>query len=112
MRALSRSTLEELGHTQVEEACDGQDALSKAGAFQPDLVLVDWDMPTMDGLAFIKAFRRMNRKTPVIMVTAALEKDRMIEAIQAGVNNFVVKPLAAKALGQRIEETLARCKAA
>lgn len=112
MRALSRSTLEELGHTEVEEACDGQDALSKAGAFDPDLVLVDWDMPTMDGLAFIKAFRRTNRKTPVIMVTGALEKDRMIEAIQSGVNNFVMKPLAAEALGQRIEETLARCKAA
>jgi len=112
MRTLQRSVLDELGHTEIEEACNGQDALSKAGAFGPELVLVDWDMPTMDGLEFIRTFRRTNRATPVIMVTTEADKSRVIEAIQAGVNNYVVKPFTAQTLGRRIEETLARCRAA
>lgn len=112
MRALQRSVLAELGHTEIEEACDGQDALSKAAAFAPELVLVDQDMPTMDGLAFVRSFRRTNRKTPIIMVMAGADRNRVIEAIEAGANHYVVKPLAAQALGQRIEETLARCRAA
>lgn len=112
MRTLSRSVLEQLGYSEIEEACNGQDALSKIGAFEPDLLLVDWDMPTMDGLAFIKAFRKTDKTTPVIMVTTEVEKSRVIEAIQAGVNNYVFKPLAVEALGHRIGETLARCRAA
>lgn len=112
MRALARAVLGELGLTEIEEATSGHDALSKAGAFVPELVLVDWDMPTMDGLAFVRAFRRTNKRTPVIMVMAEADKSRVIEAIRAGVNNYVVKPLAAATLGQRIEETLARLRAA
>jgi two-component system, chemotaxis family, chemotaxis protein CheY len=108
MRALQRGVLGELGHTEVEEASDGQDALSKAGAFDPELVLVDQDMPTMDGLTFIRSFRRTNRTTPVIIVMAEADKGRVIEAIQAGASHYVVKPVTAQALNQRIEETLAR----
>jgi two-component system chemotaxis response regulator CheY len=92
----------------IEEACDGQDALSKVGAFQPDLILVDWNMPNMDGLAFVKAFRAGNKTTPLIMVTTESEKSRVIEAIKAGVNNYVIKPFTPDLLSQRIGETMSK----
>lgn len=109
MRNIQKSVLKQLGYTEIEEACDGQDALSKVGAFQPELCLVDWNMPNMDGLTFVKKFREQNKTTPIIMVTTEAEKARVIEAIKAGVNNYVVKPFTPDILQQRITETLARC---
>ncbi len=107
MRNIQKSVLTQLGHTHVQEACDGQDALSKVGAFKPDLLLVDWNMPNMDGLSFVKAFRQTNQSTPIIMVTTEAEKSRVIDAIKAGVNNYVVKPFTPDLLSQRIQETMA-----
>lgn len=112
MRTIQKSVLAQLGHTTVEEACDGQDALSKVGAYKPDLILVDWNMPNMDGLTFVKHFRQTNKTTPMIMVTTEAEKARVIEAIKAGVNNYVVKPFTPDLLSQRINETLAKCQGA
>ena len=109
MRNIQKSVLKQLGHTELEEACDGQDALSKIGAFNPELVLVDWNMPNMDGLTFVKEYRKQNKTVPMIMVTTEAEKARVIEAIKAGVNNYVVKPFTPDLLGQRINETLAKC---
>jgi two-component system chemotaxis response regulator CheY len=108
MRNIQKSVLKQLGHTEFEEACDGQDAMSKVGAFQPDLCLVDWNMPNMDGLAFVKAFRQQNKTTPLIMVTTEAERSRVIDAIRAGVNNYVVKPFTPDVLSERIAETLAK----
>ena len=82
--------------------------MSKVGAFQPDLCLVDWNMPNMDGLAFVKAFRQQNKTTPLIMVTTEAERSRVIDAIRAGVNNYVVKPFTPDVLSERIAETLAK----
>ena len=112
MRNIQKSVLAQLGHTQIEEACDGQDALSKVVAFKPDLVLVDWNMPNMDGLSFVKAFRQTNKTTPLIMVTTESEKSRVIDAIKAGVNNYVVKPFTPDLLSQRISETMSKVKQA
>jgi two-component system chemotaxis response regulator CheY len=112
MRNIQKSVLTQLGYTQLEEACDGRDALSKAPVFGPDLILCDWNMPNMDGLSFVKAFRQTNRTTPIIMVTTESEKARVIEAIKAGVNNYVVKPFTPDLLSQRISETLAKRQAA
>ncbi len=112
MRNIQKSVLAQLGHTQVEEACDGQDALSKVVACKPDLMLVDWNMPNMDGLTFVKTIRQTNKVTPIIMVTTEAEKARVIEAIKAGVNNYVVKPFTPDLLSQRINETLAKCQSA
>lgn len=112
IRRIQRSILEQLGHTEIEEACDGQDALTRVGSFQPELILLDWNMPNMDGLSFLKAFRQKNTATPVIMVTTEAEKGRVIEAIRAGVNNYVVKPFTPEILQKRIGETLAKAGAA
>jgi two-component system chemotaxis response regulator CheY len=68
-------------------------------------------MPNMDGLTFVKTFRQTNKSTPIIMVTTEAEKSRVIEAIKAGVNNYVVKPFTPDLLSQRINETLAKCGA-
>ena len=106
MRSIQKSVLAQIGHTEIEEACDGQDALSKVGAFQPELMLVDWNMPNMDGITFVKHIRQTDKTTPIIMVTTESEKARVIEAIKAGVNNYVVKPFTPDALSQRINETL------
>lgn len=112
MRNIQKSVLKQLGYTDIEEACDGQDALSKIGAYKPDFVLVDWNMPVMDGLTFIKTFRQTDKTTPLIMVTTEAEKSRVIDAIKAGVNNYVVKPFTPELLSQRINETLAKAKQA
>ena len=108
MRNIQKSVLAQLGFTCIEEACDGQDAMSKVGAFAPDLILVDWNMPNMDGLTFVKTFRQTNKVTPLIMVTTESEKARVIEAIKAGVNNYVIKPFTPDLLSQRIGETLSK----
>jgi two-component system chemotaxis response regulator CheY len=108
MRNIQKAVLTQLGHSDVHEACDGQDALSKVGAIKPDLILVDWNMPNMDGLTFVKTYRQSNKTTPMIMVTTEAEKSRVIEAIKAGVNNYVVKPFTPDLLSQRIGETLAK----
>jgi two-component system chemotaxis response regulator CheY len=112
MRNIQKAVLAQLGHTEVQEACDGQDALSKVVACKPDLILVDWNMPNMDGLSFVRAYRQMNKQTPMIMVTTEAEKSRVIEAIKAGVNNYVVKPFTPDLLSQRITETLQKVGAA
>jgi len=108
MRNIQKSVLAQIGYTQVVEASDGVDALSKVQAETPDLILLDWNMPNMDGLTFLKQFRERDKATPVIMVTTEAEKARVIEAIKAGVNNYVVKPFTPEVLSERIGETQAK----
>ncbi len=112
LRNIQRTVLAQLGFTEIEEAVDGQDALDKLGTLRPELVLVDWNMPRMDGLTFVRTLRLTNTSTPVIMVTTESERSRVMEAIRAGVSNYVVKPFTPEVLSQRISETMAKTKAA
>ncbi len=112
MRNIQKGILSQLGYGEIEEATDGLDALSKVGAFQPDLLLVDWNMPNMDGLTLVKKLRETGSRAPIIMVTTEAEKARVVEAIKAGVNNYVVKPFTPEVLSERIRETLTRAAAA
>jgi two-component system chemotaxis response regulator CheY len=122
MRNIQRAVLGMIGVTEVVQASDGLDALSKVGAFNPDLILCGWNMPNMDGLAFVKSLRRRARRRnylgkpigkqpPVIMVTHQKHKERVLQAIEAGVSNYVVKPFTPELLIARVEETLARLQA-
>lgn len=108
MRRIVRNLLKELGFANVDEAEDGAVALQKLKSSPYDFVVTDWNMPNMDGLTFVKQCRGKGLKTPIIMVTTEAEKARVIDAIKAGVNNYVVKPFTPDILGQRISETLAK----
>ncbi len=108
MRDIQKQVLAQMGLTDVHEACDGKEAWDVVATVKPDLILMDLNVPVMDGLAFVKAFRKANRTTPVIMVTNESSKARVLEAIQAGVNNYVVKPFAPETLTRRVRETLAK----
>ena len=108
MRNIQKNVLTQLGHTEVLEASDGKEALKILESEKPDLILLDWNMPNMDGLTFLKTFRATNTQTPVIMVTTEAERSRVVEAIKAGVNNYVIKPFTPDILQQRIQETLGK----
>jgi two-component system chemotaxis response regulator CheY len=112
LRSIERTMLEQLGYSQFEEAADGMDAMSKVGAFQPEMILLDWNMPRMNGIDFLKTFRQTNKTTPVIMVTTEAEKEQVVEAIKAGVTNYLVKPFTREQLSQRIVQTLSKKAAA
>ena len=111
MRTLQKNILAQIGYTDIAEAVDGLDALSKVNVENPDLILLDWNMPNMDGLTFLQKFREDNKSTPIIMVTTESEKPRIIEAIKAGVTNYVVKPFTPDVLAERINETLNKVSA-
>ncbi len=112
MREVQKSVLSQLGYTEVQEASDGEEALALLESSAPDLLLVDWRMPNMDGLSFVKAFRQSDATTPIIMVASEAERARVVEAVKAGVDNFVIKPFTPDLLSQRIQETLAAREAA
>ena len=90
------------------EARDGCEGLQSAVSHHPDAIVMDVRMPNMDGITFVKHIRQNDKTTPIIMVTTESEKSRVIEAIKAGVNNYVVKPFTPDSLSQRITETLTK----
>lgn len=111
MRSICAAVLEQLGHTQTAQACDGLDALSQVGSFQPDLMLVDWTMPNMDGLTMIRQYRARGGAARIVMLASCAEAGRLAEAAKAGADAIVVKPFTPDLLAQRIEETLLRSAA-
>lgn len=97
---------------QAALACDGLDAKSKVSSFQHDLILLDWNMPSMSGVEFLKQYRQEGSTAPVIKITTEAEKARVPEAIKPGANNCVVKPYTPDALAERVNTTLAKARAA
>jgi DNA-binding response OmpR family regulator len=112
MRILVKTILHSLGVKAVREAEDGADALKELAAFPADLAIVDWLMDPLDGLDFVRLVRTASDSTnpflPIIMLTGHTETHRIIEAREAGVNEFLAKPISAKALCQRILEIIER----
>lgn len=111
IRNIQKNTLAGMGHTDVLEAADGQEALTVLAAQRPDLMLVDWNMPNMDGIALVRKVRETDKALPMIMVTTEAERSRVMEALKAGVNNYVVKPFTAETLGEKIQQTMAKAAA-
>ncbi|MCH7703697.1 MAG: response regulator [Planctomycetes bacterium] len=112
IRNIQKNVLKQLGHTDVVEAEDGVQALAKFNEETPDLMLVDWNMPNMDGITLVRKIREINQTVPLIMCTTEAEKARVLEAIKAGVNNYVVKPFTVESLGEKINQTMAKAGAA
>ena len=108
IRNIQKNVLAQLGYTEVVEAADGVEALNQIGSARPDLVLIDWNMPNMDGITLVRKIRETDKRLPLIMCTTEAEKSRVLEAIKAGVNNYVVKPFTAETLAEKINATLAK----
>jgi two-component system, chemotaxis family, chemotaxis protein CheY len=114
MRTIQRRALEPIGGAEFCEAGDGQEALTAIAATPGgfDLILVDWNMPNMDGLTFVNKLRDKDKRTPIIMVTTEAEKQRVVDALKAGVNSYVVKPFTPETILEKVNQTLAKSKAA
>ena len=108
MRRIIINTLKRAGYNDVVEANDGKDALAKLKVEKPNFVITDWNMPEMDGLTFITTLRGMAeyKSLPVLMVTTRSVKEDIVEAMKAGVNNYIVKPFTPDTLKAKIEQTL------
>jgi two-component system chemotaxis response regulator CheY len=106
MRRIIKNTLNRIGYDDVEEANDGMDGLNKMDGVE--LVLTDWNMPEMDGLTFVKALRSEAKyaNVPIIMVTTEAAKKEIVEAIKAGVSDYIVKPFTPDTLKEKLDKVL------
>ncbi|WNO07892.1 chemotaxis response regulator CheY [Teredinibacter sp. KSP-S5-2] len=110
MRRIIKNLLRDLGFTNTQEADDGSTALPmlKNGDF--DFLVTDWNMPGMTGIDLLKECRADAKlaSLPILMVTAEAKRDQIIEAAQAGVNGYVVKPFTAQVLKEKIDKIFER----
>jgi len=106
MRRIIKTILNQLGYTNVEEAENGKQALAKLKKEKYDFVITDWNMPEMDGLTLVKEIRADEelKNLPVLMVTAEAKKENVMEALKAGVNNYIVKPFTPEILKEKMEK--------
>ena len=109
MRRIIKNLLNDLGYANVTEADDGQTALPILQAGGIDFLVTDWNMPGMPGLDLLKAVRSDPKlaKLPVLMLTAEAKREQIIEAAQAGVSGYVIKPFTAVTLKEKIDKILA-----
>jgi two-component system chemotaxis response regulator CheY len=104
MRRIEKQILNDLGYPNVDMADDGSTALPMLQSGNYDFVISDWNMPKMEGLELLRAIRADAKltKTPVLLVTAESKKEKIIEAVKAGVNDYVVKPFNAEIIKAKI----------
>lgn len=114
MRRIIKNLLHDLGYSDVTEADDGKTALPMLQNGNFEFLITDWNMPGMAGLDLLKAVRADARlsKLPVLMLTAEAKREQIIEAAQAGVNGYVIKPFTAVTLKEKIDKILASRAAA
>jgi two-component system, chemotaxis family, chemotaxis protein CheY len=110
MRRIIKNLLRELGFNNAAEADDGTSALPMLQTGKYDFLITDWNMPKMPGIELLKAVRADPKlaSLPVLMVTAEARRDQIVEAAQAGVNGYVVKPFSAETLKEKIEKIFER----
>ncbi len=113
MRRIIKNLLRDLGFNNTQEADDGLTALPKLQAGDFDFLVTDWNMPGMQGIDLLKAVRADAKlsKLPVLMVTAEAKKEQIVEAAQAGVNGYIVKPFTAATLKEKIDKIFERIEA-
>ena len=102
MRKIIIRSLQAVGIPEATEAADGAEAIAMFQPGQFDLVLTDWNMPGKTGLEVAKEIRAIDPKVPIIMVTTEAEKGRVMQAIQAGVSDYLVKPFTADTLREKL----------
>ena len=108
MRRIVKNLLHDLGYANVTEADDGNTALPLLNTGGFDFLITDWNMPGMPGLDLLKAVRASDKlkKMPVLMLTAEAKREQIVEAAQAGVNGYVIKPFTAATLKEKIDKIL------
>ncbi len=106
MRRIVVNALAFGGITDVVQAADGEEAVQHCAAEPIDLVLMDWNMPNLRGIDAVRAIRATGNKVPIIMVTTESEKTRVLEALKAGANNYVVKPFEPATIIEKIQATI------
>ncbi|MBN1841801.1 MAG: response regulator [Deltaproteobacteria bacterium] len=110
MRRIIKNALKQIGFTKILEADDGTTALAVLKKNEVDLIISDWNMPKMTGLDLLKKVRgeESTKKIPFLMVTAEAQKDNVLQAIQAGVSNYVVKPFTADAIKEKLTQVFSK----
>jgi CheY-like chemotaxis protein len=115
MRRIVRTLLHGFGTREVYEAEDGAGGLEAFTHYSPDIVIADWAMPIFDGLELAQMIRQPDGATnpyvPIIMLTGHSEKKRVVAARDAGITEFLAKPISAKGLYQRILNVVANPRA-
>ncbi len=108
MRRIVTNALREIGYEDVEEAGDGEEALKTLNAGSFDFLVTDWNMPNMNGLELTQTVRQHDtyHEMPILMVTTRGMKEDVVAAMQAKVNNYVVKPFTPEVLREKIDMIL------
>jgi len=107
MRRIVKNLLKQIGFENIDEAEDGVQALNKLKSGNYGLIVSDWNMPNMEGIDLLRNIRQEAeplKNIPFLMVTAEAEKEKVIEAIKAGVDNYIVKPFTAEVLKEKLEK--------
>ena len=110
MRKIVRNILKQIGFTNIVEADDGANAMAMIKEDSIDFVVTDWNMPNMTGLELLKNIRATEKakNMPVLMVTAEGLSENVVDAVKAGVDNYIVKPFTAETVQAKIEQIFAK----
>lgn len=108
MRRIIRNTLERIGYKNSIEAEHGKKALDQLEQHEVEMIITDWNMPVMNGLEFVTEIRSTSEyeDLPILMITTRGMKDDVLQAVHAGVNNYVVKPFTPETLEAKIDKLL------
>ena len=109
-RRIIKKLLRDIGYSDVDEAEDGLDAISRLDSMHFDFVVTDWNMPNVSGLELVKHIRQTKNvnELPILMVSAETKREMIIEAVQAGVNGYITKPFNEDDLKSKIQKILER----
>lgn len=113
MRRIIINSLQRIGYDSVVEAADGQEALGKFDG-SVEFIITDWNMPNMSGIDFARSVRKhpAGAKIPILMVTTRSVREDIVTAVEAGVNNYVLKPFTPQVLKEKIDQVLTAVSAA
>lgn len=108
MRRIIINTLNKIGYSDCAEASNGREGVERLAAGPVDMIITDWNMPEMSGVDFIRAVRANDqfKHLPVLMVTTNAAQEDIVQALDAGVNNYVVKPFTPDTIKERIQAAL------
>ncbi|MFH0926221.1 MAG: response regulator [bacterium] len=106
MRRILINSLKQIDLVDIDQADNGEDAVTKALAGDYGLILLDWHLPNMLGIDALKEIRAKGKTMPIIMVTTESEKPSVIQALRAGASNYVTKPFTSERVIEKIRETL------